>query len=258
MNGMVRLEREGDVAVLTLDDPATRNALSWVMAEAIGDALGRLGDARALLITGAGQAFCSGGDMGMEGAGEPGFGEVLADGLTQSVNPMLTRLAAIDIPVVAAVHGAAAGAGASLALSADLVIADESAFFFFAFPQVGLALDAGASWILPRLVGTARALEALMLAERIGSQKALEWGMIAKAVPDDELTKEAGALAARLAAGPTTAYAQIRKAVRNAQAQTYEQALAAELDVQRIAGNTQDCRAAIQAFREKRKPVFSG
>lgn len=254
----VRLESEGDVAVLTLDDPRTRNALSWAMADEIGEALDRLGDARALLITGAGKGFCSGGDLMMEGAGGDRFGEVLEQGLRNSVNPMLRKLAALEIPVVSAVQGAAAGAGAPLALSADFTLAGESAFFYFAFSNVGLALDAGASWLLPRLVGTARALEALMLAERIPAAKAFEWGMIYKVVPDDRLLDEAKALAARLASGPTVSYGQIRQAVRTAQASSYDEALAAEESAQRISGGTEDCRNAVRFFVHKQSPVFAG
>ena len=153
----ILLEREGDVAVLTLNDPATRNALSWDLSAELGEALDQLGDARALVIAGAGKGFCSGGNMASDTPEGQGFGDMIRDGLVSSVNPMLRKLAALKIPVVAAVNGAAAGAGAPLALHADFVIAGESAFFFFAFPNVGLALDAGASWLLPRLIGTARA-----------------------------------------------------------------------------------------------------
>jgi len=252
------LEREGDVAILTLNDPATRNALSWDLAHEMTDALDRLGDARALIITGAGKGFCSGGNMASDLPEGMGFGDMIAQGLVDAVNPMLRKLAALKIPVVAAVNGAAAGAGAPLALHADFVVAGTSAFFYFAFPNVGLALDAGASWILPRAVGHARAMEALMLAERIPAQKALDWGMIHKVVGDDALLAEAKALAARLAAGPTISYGQIRQAVRSGAASSYEQALLAEEQAQRISGNSRDCAEAVTAFLEKRPPVFRG
>ena len=256
--GKARLTRQGEVAVLTLSDPATRNALSWEMADALRDALKQMGDARALLICAEGKGFCSGGDLSMEGAGEPGFGEVLEKGLDEAVNPLMRDLAALEIPVVTAVNGAAAGAGASLALSADFVVAAQESFFLFAFPKVGLALDAGASWLLPRLIGTARATRALMLAERIPAAQAEEWGMIHAAVPPDELFECALALATRLSDGPTVAYAQIRKALRDGQAVTYEEALEIERAAQRACGETDDCRNAINSFRAKQKPVFSG
>lgn len=254
----VSLEREGAVAILTLNDPATRNALSWDMAREMGEALDQLGDARALVITGAGKGFCSGGNMAADTPEGMGFGDMIAAGLRDAVNPMLRKLAALKIPVVAAVNGAAAGAGAPLALHADFVLAGEGAFFYFAFPNVGLALDAGASWLLPRLVGHARASEALILAERIPAAKALDWGMIYKVVPDDALLAEAKALAARLANGPTVSYGQIRRAMQAGEASTYEQALLVEEEAQRVSGNAKDCAEAVTAFLEKRAPVFRG
>lgn len=254
----VMLEREGDVAIISLNDPATRNALSWELSAELGDALDQLGDARALVITGAGKGFCSGGNMASDTPEGQGFGDMIGDGIASSVNPMLRKLAALKIPVIAAVNGAAAGAGAPLALSADFVIAGEGAFFFFAFPNVGLALDAGASWLLPRLVGTARATEALMLAERIPAAKALNWGMIYKVVPDAELLAEAKALAQRLAAGPTVSYGLIRQAVRAAQSSSYHDALLIEEEAQRVSGNSKDCAEAVAAFLEKRAPAFRG
>jgi 2-(1,2-epoxy-1,2-dihydrophenyl)acetyl-CoA isomerase len=254
----VTLEREGDVAILTLNDPATRNALSWDLADELGQALDQLGDARALVLTGAGKGFCSGGNMAADATDGQGFGDMIRDGLVKSVNPALRKLAALKIPVVAAVNGAAAGAGAPLALHADFVIAGESSFFYFAFPNVGLALDAGASWLLPRLIGTARATEALMLAERIPAAKALDWGMIYKVVPDEQLLVEAKALAARLAAGPTVSYGLIRQAVQAAQSSSYSDALLIEEEAQRVSGNSKDCAEAVTAFLEKRAPVFRG
>lgn len=254
----VSLEREGAVAILTLNDPAKRNSLSWDLCKEMGEALDQLGDARALVITGAGKGFCSGGNMASGTPGGMGFGDMLAKGLEDAVNPMLRKLTGLKIPVVAAVNGAAAGAGAPLALHADFVFAGESAFFYFAFANVGLALDAGASWLLPRLVGMARASEALMLVERIPADKALDWGMIYKVVSDDALLVEAKAFAARLAAGPTVSYGQIRQALHAAASSTYENALLMEEDAQRTSGNSKDCAEAVSAFLEKRPPVFRG
>ena len=174
----ITLEREGDVAILTLNHPETRNALSWMLTSEMGQALDLLGDARALVITGAGKGFSSGGDMASDTPEGMGFGDMIAKGLQDAANPMLRKLAGLKIPVVAAVNGAAAGAGAPLALHADFVIAGTSAFFYFAFPNVGLALDAGASWLLPRIVCQARAIEALVLAERSPATKALDGGMV--------------------------------------------------------------------------------
>lgn len=252
------LTRDGDVAIITMDDPATRNALSWQMGQDLLAALDNLGDARALVLAGAGKGFCSGGDMSSTAGEGQQFGDMIRQGLIDAINPMLRKLNALEIPVVSAVNGAAAGAGAPFALSADFCIAGESAFFFFAFPNVGLALDAGASWLMPRLVGTQRAMEALMLAERIPAEKALDWGMIYKVVPDEQLQDEALALAKRLAAGPTVSYGQIRKAVRAAQSSSYLEALVIEEEAQRVSGNTGDCLEAVTAFLQKRAPEFKG
>ncbi len=254
----VILEFDGDVAVLTLNHPETRNALSWALARELSDALDHLGTARALVITGAGKGFCSGGDMASEVPEGIGFGDMIKQGLVDTINPLLRKLATLKIPVIAAVNGAAAGAGAPLALHADFVVAGENAFFYFAFPNVGLALDAGASWVLPRLVGQARATEALVLAERIPAAKALDWGMIYKVVPDADLLAEAKALAHRLAAGPTVSYGLIRQAVQAGWASDYQTALLAEEEAQRISGNSADCAEAVSAFLEKRAPAFRG
>jgi 2-(1,2-epoxy-1,2-dihydrophenyl)acetyl-CoA isomerase len=246
------------IATITLDRNDTRNALSWGMANDLSDALDRLGAARVLVITGAGKGFCSGGDMSSPVVAGMAFGDMLHDGIIGTINPMLAKLHDLRIPVISAVNGAAAGAGAPLALSADFVIAGASAFFYFAFANVGLAVDAGASWLLPRLIGTARAMQALVLAERIPAAQALDWGMIYKAVPDADLQAETRALAIRLAAGPTLSYGLIRAAVQQAAASDYRAALAQEAQAQRVAGNSADCAEAVAAFLEKRAAVFRG
>ncbi|QZH74289.1 MAG: enoyl-CoA hydratase/isomerase family protein [Erythrobacter sp.] len=255
---LVRSERIGDVVVLTLDDPPTRNALSWAMADVLHAALEETRDARALVLAGAGKGFCSGGDLRMDGAGEEGFGEVLRQGIARSINPLMLALADLEIPVIALVHGAAAGAGASLAISADFTIMAEDGFLLLAFPRVGLALDAGASWMLPRLIGPARATRALMLAEPIHARQACEWGIAHEVVPAADLREHGLALAQRLAEGPTTAYGEIRRAVRLAQSSSYAEALQRECEAQQRTGDTADCREAIAAFGEKRTPAFIG
>jgi 2-(1,2-epoxy-1,2-dihydrophenyl)acetyl-CoA isomerase len=254
----ILLTIEAGVATLTLNHPETRNALSWTMADEIGQALDRLDGARALIITGAGKGFCSGGDMASPVREDSDFGAMLYEGLTQSVNPMLIKLKNLNIPVIAAVNGAAAGAGAPIALLADFVIAAESAFFYMAFPNVGLVPDAGGSFTLPRLIGKARAMQMMMLAERIPAAQALEWGMIYKVVPDDALLDEARTLAERLAAGPTVSYGLIRQEVLAALESDFETALETEAQNQRTAGKSRDCAEAVSAFLEKRAPVFRG
>lgn len=246
------------VATITLNRNDTRNALSWAMAADMSDALDRLGDARVLVITGAGKGFCSGGDLGSRPPEGLDFGQMLYNGLTQVVNPMLMKIRQLEIPVISAVNGAAAGAGAPLALAADFVIAAESAFFYLAFANVGLVPDAGASWLLPRLVGKARAMQMAMLAEKVSAQQAVEWGMIWKCVPDDRLQAETAELASKLAAGPTVSYGLIRQNMLAALECDYDTALQNEAVGQRIAGSSKDCAEAVAAFMEKRAPVFRG
>jgi len=162
------------------------------------------------------------------------------------------------MPVVAAVRGPCAGAGCSLALSADFVIAGESAYFLQAFINLGLIPDAGATWLLPRLAGRARAMEMMMLGERIPAGRAAEWGLIARMVGDEALDREAGALAERLAAGPTLAYALLRKLARDAEQISLTDALAAERHAQTTAGRTEDFKAGVMGFLAKQPPKFSG
>lgn len=246
------------IATITMNQPAARNPLSWAMARDMSAALDRLDGARALVITGAGKGFCSGGDLAMKPAEGLDLGHELYNGLTQVVNPMLVKLHRLDIPVIAAVNGPAAGAGAPMALLADFVIAAQSSFFYFAFAQVGLVPDAGGSWILPRLVGKAQAMRMAMLAEKIPAEEAERLGMIYKCVPDDELQAETAALARRLAAGPTVSYGLIRRNTLDGLECDFDTALHNEALGQRTAGRSKDCGEAISAFMEKRQPVFRG
>lgn len=254
----VLAERNGAVLTITLNDPDTRNALGWPLVRDLTVAIDDLGDARAVVITGAGKGFSSGGKM--SGELKPGqtLGQALESGLNEHLNPLILKLARLPVPVIAAVNGAAAGAGASLALAADFVVAGESAFFFIAFAQMGLVPDAGATWILPRLIGKARATEMMMLAERVPAAKALEWGLIHKVVSDDNLLGEAGALAARLAAGPTQAYRLMKRNLADALESDLAAALALESGGQRQAGETADSAEAVAAFLGKRAPEFKG
>ncbi len=171
---------------------------------------------------------------------------------------MIEAVFALPIPVVAAVNGPCAGAGCSLALAADLVVAGRSAYFLQAFVNIGLIPDAGATWLLPRLAGRARAMEMMMLGERVPAEKALEWGLISRVVDDDALQAEAVALATRLAQGPTVALGLIRKLAREAGDLPLSQALAAERVAQREAGATEDFRGAVMAFLRKQEPRFDG
>jgi len=247
----------GNVGVITLNRPDSLNALTAQMLDELRDAVIRLPEegARSLLLTGAGRGFSSGAHLS---AGPEGLPDDLGLALEQHFNPLVEAIAAAPVPVVAAVNGAAAGAGASLALMADIVIAARSAYFLQAFVNIALVPDAGATWLLPRLAGRARALEMMLLGERIPAEQAREWGMIARVCDDEVLTGEAMALAGKLASGPTRTLGMIRGLARNAEQLSLTDALGAERNAQRDAGRTDDFRAAVMAFLQKQPPVFEG
>jgi len=209
--------------------------------------------ARCLLLTGEGRAFSSGADLGVGGLPSD-IGQALED----HYNPLMEMLAALRLPVVTAVNGAAAGAGCSLALAGDIILAGQSAYFLQAFVNVGLIPDAGANWLLPRSVGRARAMEMMMLGERIPAETALAWGLVNRVVDDAALMDEALAMAQRLAAMPTVALGLIRRLARDTASHSLTTALSAERVAQREAGETADFRAGVAAFLGKTKPVFSG
>jgi 2-(1,2-epoxy-1,2-dihydrophenyl)acetyl-CoA isomerase len=253
----IRLETSpAAVATITIARPDRLNALSAQTLEELRSAVeesGRSG-ARCLLLTGEGRGFSSGADLGSGGGLPADAGEALET----YYNPLVEAIFALPIPVVAAVNGPTAGAGCSLALAADIVIAARSAYFLQAFVNIGLIPDAGATWILPRLAGRARAMEMMMLGERVPAQQALEWGLISRVVEDEALESEAVALATRLAQGPTVALGLIRKLARQAGDIPLSDALAAERAAQREAGETEDFKGAVMAFLQKMQPRFEG
>jgi 2-(1,2-epoxy-1,2-dihydrophenyl)acetyl-CoA isomerase len=253
----IRLELSpAAVATVTLDRPESLNALSTAMLDELRAAVESLSGsgARCLLLTGAGRGFSSGADLAAGG----GLPDDVGAALEAHYNPLIEALFALPLPVVAAVQGPCAGAGCSLALAADVVIASRSAYFLQAFVNIGLIPDAGATWLLPRLAGRARAMEMMMLGERIPAAQALDWGMISRVVEDEDLVSEATALATRLAQGPTVAYGLLRRLARNAEQLPLGDALAAERIAQRDAGRTDDFKAAVLAFLQKRQPSFDG
>ncbi|MBN9062321.1 MAG: 2-(1,2-epoxy-1,2-dihydrophenyl)acetyl-CoA isomerase [Rhizobiales bacterium 65-9] len=249
-------------ATLTLNRPDSLNSLNVAMMQEIRDAIGAIDvdqNARVLVLKGAGRGFCSGADLAKGSGANNGDGPFDAGLVLElQINPLMRLLADVRVPVVAAVHGAAAGVGCALALAADFVVAARSSYFLMAFAKVGLAPDGGATWILPRLVGVARAAEMLMLGERIPAAKASEWGMIYKVADDDQLIAETDALASRLASGPTVAYGLVRRALHAGLSSSYGQALTLERENQRVAGLTEDFAEGVRAFREKRPAVFRG
>lgn len=244
------------VATLTLDRPDVRNGLNAPMRRELVAAIARAGrEARALVLTGAGRAFCSGQDLAEARAmGAPDFGKVLRE----EYEPLLAALDDCPIPTLAAVNGAAAGAGANLALAADVVIAARSAVFVQAFSRIGLIPDAGGTWTLPRRIGMARAMGAALFAEPIPAETAAAWGMIWETAPDEDFAAVVAARAAQLAAGPTLAYRLTRQALRAGAAQDLAAQLALEAALQDRAGRSRDHEEGVAAFLEKRAPRFEG
>lgn len=247
---------ENAVGTITLNRPDRLNALTPEMAGEIVDALHAMPGlgARAVMLNGAGKGFCSGTDLQMEG----GLPEDLGELLEYHYNPMMEKIMASPLPLVAAVHGACAGIGCSLALACDFVLADRSTYFLQAFINIGLVPDGGATWMLPRLVGRARAVEMMMLGERISGEKAEDWGMIYRVVDNEALAAEATSLAQRLANAPTFALGLLRAGVAEAVESNFPQALAMERRHQRDAGRSADFAEGVQAFLAKRPAKFEG
>jgi 2-(1,2-epoxy-1,2-dihydrophenyl)acetyl-CoA isomerase len=250
--------RDG-IARITLNRPSRKNAINAAVHVGLRQALDRVENdpgIRVLLITGAGDAFCAGQDLA-ERAGMLAEGEVdLARSLHEHYNPLIRRLAALRMPVIAAVNGVAAGAGVALAMVADIVLAARSARFQLAFARVALGPDSGVSWMLPRMVGQARAMGMALTADMIEAERAESWGLIWRAIDDDALASEADALARRLAAGPRAGLQAIKRRMRSALVETLDEALDGERDAQGALGKHANYREAVQAFMAKRAPKF--
>jgi len=254
----IRVDRQGAVAILTLDRPDRLNACSTVMADEIVAALADLGDARAVLLRGEGRAFCAGADLQAAGGTHATPGEGAHAALVEHFNLMILALARLDRPIVCAVAGPAAGIGSSMALACDFVVAGASAYFLQAFVNIGLIPDGGASWLLPRLVGTARAAEMMMLGEKLPAAKAAEWGLIHRCVADDVLADEAMALATRLAAMPTKALGIMRGNLHAGLSGTLGETLEREAVGQRAAADSRDAAIGMAAFLTKQEAQFTG
>jgi len=255
------LTAHGSVAVLTMNHPEVMNAVSVKMVQGLCDALDEIGKpesgARALIITGEGRGFCSGANLSEvpdERKSLPGPGSAL----DSAYHPFLRRLRDVNIPVVTAVNGAAAGIGMSIALMGDIILAARSAYFLQAFARIGLVPDGGSTWLLPRLIGLARARELSLLAERLPAEKALEWGLINRVCDDTALMDEALAIARRLASGPTVSYGMIRRLYWESPNNSYDEQLDLERRSQQCAGRTEDFREGISAFLAKRPAQFKG
>ena len=254
----IMAERDGDALTITLNRPERLNACPPAMADEIFAAVRDLGDARVVLLRGAGRAFCSGADLAANTEMSISGGDRAFASLSQHYNPMILALSSLPVPVVSMVQGPAAGVGCSIALAADFVIAGKSGYFLQAFANIGLVPDGGSSWMLPRLIGTARATRMMMLGEKISGEEAEQIGLIYKCVEDEALETEAKALVDRLAKGPTVALGLMKQTMREGLEKDFTATLAAEARAQRLAGNTQDAVEGALAFLQKRKAAFKG
>jgi 2-(1,2-epoxy-1,2-dihydrophenyl)acetyl-CoA isomerase len=248
------------VGTITLNRPDSMNSLDVATKVALRDAvISAAGDeaVRVIVITGTGRAFCVGQDL-KEHSASLASGEGLGNTVAEHYNPLLRALTTAPKPVIAAVNGVAAGAGAALTFACDLRIAADTSAFNLAFANIGLTADSGASWTLPRLIGPAKALELLLMPETIKAEAALELGLVHRLVPAAELEAVVGELAAKLAAGPTTAYAAIKEAVAFGASHSLDETLDVEDRLQAACAVTVDHKAAVEAFLAKRKPEFIG
>jgi len=245
------------VARITLNRPDRLNSFTRAMHAELRDALSNLGDARVIVLTGAGRGFCAGQDLN-DRAVAPGETVDLGETVEESWNPLIRTLASSPQPVIARVNGVAAGAGANIALACDMVIAAKSAKFIQSFSALGLIPDSGGSWHLPRLVGQARALGLALTGDPLPAEKAAEWGLIWKAVDDDQLDAEVDAVAAKLASLPPLGLAAIKRIIRTTGNRTLDEELDLQRDEMRRLGFTHDYREGVAGFLEKRPAKFEG
>lgn len=252
---------DGGAARLTFNRPDRLNSFTVKMHEEIAAALDAVEadkSIRVLLITGAGRGFCAGQDLSDRAVSPGAEAPDLGESVEKRYNPLIRRLTSLPMPVVASVNGVAAGAGASLAFAADIVIAAKSAKFIMSFANIGLVPDSGSSWALPRLAGQARALGLALTGEPLPAEKAADWGLIWRCVDDDNLADETDALAAKFAGAPTRGLAETKKLIRGAFARTLDDQLDLERDRMRELGRSDDYREGVDAFLNKRKPAFNG
>jgi 2-(1,2-epoxy-1,2-dihydrophenyl)acetyl-CoA isomerase len=247
----------GGIARLTLNRPDRLNSFTVEMHEEAADALARLENARVLVLTGAGRGFCAGQDLA-DRAVAPGEAVDLGESVERRYNPLIRTLTALPFPVIGRVNGVAAGAGANIALACDIVIAARSAKFIQSFAKIGLIPDSGGTWILPRLVGQARALGLALTGEPLPADKAAEWGLIWKAVEDEALDAEVESLAEGFAAAPTKGLAAIKTMIRASWGHSLDEELDLQRDAMRTLGYSDDYREGVAAFMEKRTPRFTG
>ncbi len=257
----IRLEITDGYAVVTLNRPDRLNSFNPEMHQRLRDALGEIAqreDVRAVLLTGAGRAFCSGQDLSERRFAPDAPPPDLGASLDAHFNPLVRRLRALPKPVICAVNGVAAGAGANVALACDIVLAGRSASFIQAFCKLGLVPDSGGTYTLPRLVGSARAMGLALLGDRVSAEEAERIGLIWRCVDDAALANDSHALARQLATQPTRGLAAIKHALQASALHSLDEQLDLERDLQRVLGRTEDYREGVTAFLEKRPPRFAG
>ena len=256
----VLVEWHGAWLEITLNRPDKLNSLNKAMHLALRDALQQAHDqtARAVLITGAGRGFCAGQDLGDRRPGTADWPPDLQQTLTDYFNPNIKLITSLPAPVICAVNGVAAGAGASIALACDIVLAADSARFIQSFSKIGLVPDAGSSWILPRRVGMARAMGLALTATPLSAADAEAWGLIWKRYEDDALLQAARAMTEKLASGPTAAFASTKMLMRRAATADFETQLDHEARAQKLCATSPDYTEGVQAFLDKRAPRFTG
>jgi 2-(1,2-epoxy-1,2-dihydrophenyl)acetyl-CoA isomerase len=256
----IQFDLTGGIARLTLNRPDKLNSFNSAMHAEVRDALGRVTreGARVLILTGAGRGFCAGQDLADRAVAPGGERVDLGESIERHYKPLILGLRKLPMPIIAAVNGVAAGAGANLALACDLVIAAKSASFVQAFCRLGLVPDSGGTWVLPRLIGTARAMGLAMLGDKLSAEQAAQWGLIWRCVEDAELASFVDQLAARLATAPTLGLARTKAAIYSSWSHTLEEQLDLERDLQRELGNSADYAEGVAAFLAKRDPKFIG
>jgi 2-(1,2-epoxy-1,2-dihydrophenyl)acetyl-CoA isomerase len=253
----VKRERDGKVGILTLNDPASLNAMTPELLGDLARAIGEMGvepGIRALILTGEGRGFCSGQNLKAFNS----LGDNIYTGVMKHYWPAMQALRECQMPVVVAVNGVAAGGGFSLAMSGDIILAARSASFIQVFSRIGLVPDLGSTWLLPRLIGRQRALELMLLNEPLSAERAKEWGLVRDVVDDARLLGEAKALAGRLADGPTRALVATRQLLEESEHASYADQFRREIELQMVIRESADAKEGRQAFVEKRKAQFTG